>query len=327
MPTDRLRIGFWMDPLEGIAIHHDTTFALMLECQRRGHQTLCIHQDGLYCLDGLARARMRSVSVRRERGRHFDILTESDQALSELDVLFLRKDPPVDRAFWHATQLLELTQGGRPFFINAPSGLRDANEKLFALAFPELIPRTLVSSEIARLRNFIREVGRAVLKPIDGFAGRGVLQMKADDGNLNSALELMTLRGTEAMIAQAYIPESRSGDKRIVLLNGEPLGAVLRVPAGGDPRGNLAAGAHPEKASLTTRDRVICARLGPKLVELGLYLVGIDIIGEYLTEVNVTSPTGIVEIDALDGSSLESRVIDFAEQRGGARTRQERPRH
>jgi glutathione synthase len=314
MATDRLRIGFWMDPLEGIAIHHDTTFALMLECQRRGHQALCFYPDDLY-FDGRPRARMRSVFVRRERGRHFDVLSESDQPLSELDVLFLRKDPPVDAEYWHATQLFELAQSaGRPFCINAPSGLRDANEKLFALRFGDLVPRTLVSSDLERLRAFVGEVGQVVLKPIDGFAGRGVLQMKPGDRNLNSALELMTARGTLGLIAQAYIPESRAGDKRILLLNGEPLGAVLRVPAGTDPRGNLAAGAQPVKGSLTARDRQICARLAPELLARGLYLVGIDVIGDYLTEVNVTSPTGLVEIDALDGSSLEGRVIDFAER-------------
>jgi len=322
VPTARLRIAFWMDPLEGIAIHHDTTFALMLECQRRGHKILCFYQADVYCLDGRASARMRSVSVRRERGRHFDVLSESDLALEEVDVLFLRKDPPVDTAYWHATQLFELAHGGRPFFINAPSGLRDANEKLFALKLADLIPRTLVGSDLEKLRAFVQEVGHAVLKPVDGFAGRAVLQVKAGDANLNPLLELMTVRGTQALIAQAYIPESRAGDKRIMLLDGEPLGAVLRVPEGGDPRGNLAAGAHPVKASLTAREREICERLAPELAARGLYLVGIDVIGDYLTEVNVTSPTGLVEIDALDGSSLESRVIDFAERRAGAAPRQ-----
>ncbi|HME89919.1 MAG TPA: glutathione synthase [Myxococcaceae bacterium] len=322
MPTGRLRIGFWMDPLEGIVIHHDTTFALMLECQRRSHEILCFYQDGLYCLDGCARARMRSVSVRRERGRHFDVLSESDAAIGELDILFLRKDPPVDAAYWHATQLFELARGDRPFCINAPAGLRSANEKLFALKFADLVPRTLVSSDLKMLRSFVEEVGHAVLKPIDGFAGRGVLQVKPADANLNPILELMTARGTQAVIAQAYVPESRAGDKRIMLLNGEPLGAVLRVPEGGDPRGNMAAGAHPVKASLTARDREICQRLAPELAAHGLYLVGIDVLGDYLTEVNVTSPTGLVEIDSLDGSSLESRVIDFGEQHAAAARQQ-----
>ncbi len=314
MPPDRLRVGFLMDPLEGILVHHDSTFALMIECQRRGHEVLSFHQEQLYALDGRVKAPMRSVTLRREQGRHFEVLSTSDRTLDELDVLFLRKDPPVDAEFWHATQLVEVG-ARRPFYVNSPAGLRDANEKLFALHFPELIPRTLVSRNLGQLRLFVGELGRAVLKPIDGFAGRGVVATHAADPNLKSLLELMTRQGTEAVIAQAFIPESSEGDKRIILLNGEPLGAVLRVPRDDDFRGNMATGGRAVRTSLTERDREICHRIRPELIDRGLYLVGIDVIGEYLTEVNVTSPTGIMEIDSLDRSSIERSVVDFVEQR------------
>ncbi len=314
MPPDRLRVGFLMDPLEGILVHHDSTFALMIECQRRGHEVLSFHQEQLYALDGRVKAPMRSVTLRREQGRHFEVLSTSDRTLDELDVLFLRKDPPVDAEFWHATQLVEVG-ARRPLYVNSPAGLRDANEKLFALHFPELIPRTLVSRNLGQLRSFVGELGRAVLKPIDGFAGRGVVATHAADPNLKSLLELMTRQGTEAVIAQAFIPESSEGDKRIILLNGEPLGAVLRVPRDDDFRGNMATGGRAVRTSLTERDREICHRIRPELIDRGLYLVGIDVIGEYLTEVNVTSPTGIMEIDSLDRSSIERSVVDFVEQR------------
>jgi glutathione synthase len=314
MRSERLRVGFLMDPLEEILVHHDSTFALMLECGRRGHEVLSFQQEQLYALDGRVRSAMRSVALRREQGRHFDELSTFDAGLDELDILFLRKDPPVDVEFWHATQLVELA-GERPFCINSPAGLRDANEKLFALRFPELTPRTLVSADTGQLRSFIGELGRVILKPVDGFAGRGVVTTHPEDPNLSSLLELLTGRGTQAIVAQAFLPESSQGDKRIILLDGEPLGAILRVAAQGELRCNMAAGGRAEKTSLTPRDREICRQLGPELSKRGLYLVGIDVIGEYLTEVNVTSPTGIAEIDSLDGSAIERAVIDFAEER------------
>lgn len=308
----RLRIGFLMDPLEQILVHHDTTFALMRECARRGHEVLSFGIAELYVQSGRARASMRSVELRREQGRPFDVLSTSDVALEELELLFLRKDPPVDADYWHATQLVEV--GERPpRCINSPAGLRDANEKLFALHFPSLIPSTVVSRDVAQLRSFIEQVGQVVLKPIDGFAGRGVVTTGPSDPNRLSLLELMTSGGTEAIIAQAFVPESRRGDKRILLLNGEPIGALNRVAAEGELRCNMAAGGRPEKTALTDRDREICRRLAPELIARGLYLVGIDVLGDYLTEINVTSPTGLVEIDALESASLERPIIDFAE--------------
>src|SRR5215813_8099301 len=318
MSSERLRVGFLMDPPQGLRVHHDSPFAVMMECQQRGHEVLSFHQEQLYALGEHVGASMRSVSLRREQGSHFKVLSTFDAALQQLDVIFLRKDPPVNVDYWHATQLVELG-GPSPFCINSPTGLRDANEKLFALRFPDLIPRTLVSRDIEQLRSFIEQVGQLVLKPIDGFAGRGVVTTGPRDPNCVALLELMTSRGAEAIVAQAFVAESRRGDKRIILLNGEPIGALNRVAAEGELRCNMAAGGRPERTSLTERDWEICRRLAPELVARGLYLVGIDVIGEYLTEVNVTSPTGVVEIDALEGACVERSIIDFAEARSAKR--------
>ncbi|HYS08328.1 MAG TPA: glutathione synthase [Myxococcales bacterium] len=311
-----MRIGFLMDPLESVRVDHDSTFALMLECQRRGLEVRELRQEWLYVADGRAHARMRTVEVQRKPGEHVRVAGDYDAPLAELDVLFLRKDPPVDVEFVRATQLVELGPG--PFFINHPRGLRSANEKLFALRFPDLVPPTLVSREIVRLRAFIdAQGGDGVVKPIDGCGGQGVLRVRRGDPNLSSLLEIATDGGRRPVVAQAYLPAVQEGDKRIILLAGEPLGAVLRVPRQGELRANFASGGSAAPAPLTARDREICRRLAPDLEFLGLWLVGIDVIGDKLTEVNVTSPTGLVEIDALSGQSLEARVIDFALERAG----------
>lgn len=310
-----LTIGFLMDPLETVRVDHDSTFALMLEAQKRGHRVLYFEQGWLRFNGRCAEARMRHVTVRREPGRHFDVLDEAARPLSELDVLFLRKDPPVDAEFLHATQLVELCQGRKPVYINDPTGIRDANEKLFALRYPDLMPDTRITRELPVLLDFIaRNEQGTILKPIDGFGGKGILFLSKGDRNARSAVELLTQGGREAVVAQAYIPESRLGDKRIILVDGEPVGGVLRVPSGDDHRGNMAAGGTPHKAVLTARDLEICERLKPELRKRGLLLVGIDVLGDYLTEVNVTSPTGLVEANHLDGVCVEARVLDVAER-------------
>jgi glutathione synthase len=315
-----MRIGFLMDPLDEVRVEHDSSFALMLECQRRGIEVRELRQEWLYVADGRTHARMRTVEVQRKAGSHFRVAGDSQAALAELDVLFLRKDPPVDLDFLRATQLVELGPG--PLAINHPRGLRAANEKLFALRFPDLVPPTLVSREIAQLRQFLdAQGGDAVVKPLDGCGGEGVLRVRRGDPNLSALLEIATGKGRVPVMAQAYLPAVREGDKRIILLGGEPIGAVLRVPAKGELRANFASGGSAAPAPLTPRDREICRRLAPALDELGLWLVGIDVIGGKLTEVNVTSPTGLVEIDALSGESLEAKVIDFAVDRAGLRAR------
>jgi glutathione synthase len=306
-----MRIGFLMDPIEGVRVDHDSTFALMLECQRRGLEVRELRQEWLYAAEGRACSRMRVVEVQRQPGAHYRVAGDFEAPIDELDILFMRKDPPVDVAFVRATQLVELADG--PLLINHPRGLRAANEKLFALRFPELTPPTLVSREIPRLRAFIdAQGGDGIVKPLDGCGGQGVLRVRRSDPNLSALLEIATEGGKLPVMAQAYLPAVREGDKRIILLGGEPIGAVLRVPRPGELRANFASGGSAAAAPLTARDREICRRLAPSLEELGLWFVGIDVIGGKLTEVNVTSPTGLVEIDALSGQSLEQRVIDFA---------------
>ena len=315
-----MRIGFLMDPLEAVRVDHDSTFALMLECQRRGLEVRELRQEWLFVAEGRAHARMRTVEVQRQPGAHFRVAGDFDAPLSELDILFMRKDPPVDAEFIRATQIVELGKG--PLLINHPRGLRAANEKLFALRFPDLVPPTFVSRELSRLRAFIdAQGGDGVVKPLDGCGGQGVLRVRRGDPNLSALLEMATDGGRTPVMVQAYLPAVREGDKRIILLGGEPLGAVLRVPREGELRANFASGGSAAAAALTPRDREICRRLAPALNELGLWLTGIDVIGGKLTEVNVTSPTGLVEIDALSGDSLEARVVDFALERAGLRAR------
>ncbi|MDC0711918.1 glutathione synthase [Stigmatella sp. ncwal1] len=310
-----LTLGFLMDPLEHVRVDHDSTFAMMVEAHRRGHTVRYFEQGWLRFSGRCTEARMRTVSVQAEAGRHFEVRQEAVHPISSLDVLFLRKDPPVDVDFLHATQLVELCAGKSPIYINSPSALREANEKLFTLHFPDLMPETFVARELPALADFIaRHPGGTILKPIDGFGGKGIVFLDQKDRNTRSMLEMLTRGGQEPIMAQAYVPQARLGDKRIILVNGEPLGAVLRVPSDDDHRGNMAAGGKPVKTVLTAREKEICARLKPVLLERGLYLVGIDVLGDYLTEVNVTSPTGLVEIDRLDGVSIESHVIDLAER-------------
>ena len=315
-----MRIGFLMDPLDDVRVDHDSTFALMIECAQREIEVRELRQEWLYVEGGAARSRMRTVAVERKAGAHFRVLGDEDAPLDELDVLFLRKDPPVDVDFVRATQVVELSE--RPLLLNDPRGLRAANEKLFALRFPGLTPRSLVTREIARLRAFVDACGGdAVVKPLDGWGGQGVVRVRRGDPNFNALLETSTSGGRVPVLAQAFLPAVREGDKRVIVLDGEPIGAVLRVPRADELRANFASGGSAARAPVTARDREICRRLAPELRALGLWFVGIDVIGGYLTEVNVTSPTGLVEIDALEGASLESRVIDFALTRAGLRSR------
>jgi glutathione synthase len=302
--------GFLMDPLESVRVHHDSTFALMLECRRRGIEVRELQQPWLFARAGSAHSRMRTVEVRRG-SPHFDVVKDADAPLGELDVIFLRKDPPADVEYVWATQIVELSKG--PLWINHPIGLRAANEKLFALRYPDLVPDSLVTREIPRLIRFIDEHGGdAIVKPLDGYGGLGILRVRRTDPNFNALLEISTSRGILPVMAQAYLPAVTEGDKRIIVLGGKAIGAVLRVPRSGELRANFASGGSAAKSPLTPRDLQICERLAPDLNALGLHFVGIDVIGDRLTEVNVTSPTGLVEIDALSGQSLEAMVIDFA---------------
>lgn len=318
--SERLTVGFLMDPLERVLIHHDTTFALMLATQARGHRVLCFEQHQLSYAQGRPAAHTREVEVQPVQGAHFRVLASRTLPLEEMDVVWLRKDPPVDAGFLHATQLVEASASRAPLFLNAPGGLRGASEHLWALRFPDLSPPTLVSADVAELRAFIDAApDGAVLKPVEGHGGEGVVLLRRGDRNTTSLLELYTRRGAELAMLQRYLPEARVGDKRILVLDGEPLGAVLRVPREDDHRGNLAAGGKPERSLLTARDKALCERLAPHLQAEGLFFVGLDVIGDWLTEVNVTSPTGLVEVAQLDGTPLAERVVTAVEKKVRAR--------
>ena len=315
MDAAPLTIGFLMDPLEQVLVHHDTTFALMRSAQSRGHRLLSFGQEALFHEGGQVHARAREVEVYEEQGHHFRVVAERAVPLGVLDVLWMRKDPPVDVAFLHTTQLVEATGGRAPVYINSPTGLRTANEKLWALHFPELTPETLVSRDLAQLRAFIDDAADgAIVKPVDGHGGEGVVLLRRGDRNAPSVLELLTARGRDWVVAQAYVPAAREGDKRVLLLDGEPLGAINRLPLETENRANMAVGGQPVKTELTRRDREICTRLAPALRREGLVFVGIDVIGDFLIEVNVTSPTGLAELARLEGGDPAGRILAHVER-------------
>ena len=309
-----LKIGVVMDPVEKINIDKDTTFVLMLEAQRRGHEIYYLELADLFIRGGTPYGRYRRLDLARATP-HYQLGSFATSPLHDFDTLWMRKDPPFDMQFFFATHLLSLIDQKRCFVMNNPKGLREANEKLYALRFPEQIPQTMVSGDIERLKTFLLELGgEMIIKPLDGCGGSGVFYLNEQDRNTNSILESATDNGRRLVMGQRYLPEIRQGDKRIIVLNGEPLGAVLRVPLESETRGNIHVGGQCVKTEVTARDREICDALAPLLRADGLYFVGLDVIGSFLTEVNVTSPTGIQEIDALNNVRIESNVIDFVEK-------------
>ncbi|MSP40130.1 MAG: glutathione synthase [Deltaproteobacteria bacterium] len=311
----KLKIGVVMDPVDRINIDKDTTFVLMMEAQRRGHEIYFMEVDDLFVRGGAVHGRYRRLQLARATP-HYELGDFAAGALEDFDSVWMRKDPPFDMKFFFATHLLSLIDQGKCFVMNNPKGLREANEKLYALRFPEQIPQTMVTSNMERLKTFMGELGgELIVKPLDGCGGSGVFYLNEQDRNTNAILEAATDNGRRLVMGQRYLPEIRQGDKRIIVLNGEPLGAVLRVPLESETRGNIHVGGTCVKAPVTERDLEICAALAPLLRADGLYFVGLDVIGSFLTEVNVTSPTGIQEINALDGVCLESQVIDFVERK------------
>jgi glutathione synthase len=310
----RLKIAVVMDPVDKIHIDKDTTFVLMLEAQRRGHEIHFLELDDLFIRGGTVHGQYRRLQLERAIP-HYALGDFTTGALEDFDSVWMRKDPPFDMKFFFATHLLSLIDSRKCFVMNHPQGLREANEKLYALRFPEQIPQTLVSSSMDRLKAFMAELGgEMIIKPLDGCGGSGVFYLNDQDRNTNSILEAATDNGQRLVMGQRYLPEIRQGDKRIIVLNGEPLGAVLRVPLEFESRGNIHVGGTCVKTEVTERDREICAALAPLLRADGLYFAGLDVIGSFLTEVNVTSPTGIQEINALDHVRLESNVVDFVEE-------------
>jgi len=316
-----LRFAFVMDPIDAILPDKDTTFVFMLESLARGHEVYYVNADDLLVRGSAPYATALRVEVMRPEpgGPHHRFFEECHVELAWFDAVLMRKDPPFDMAYYFATQILSLVDPARTFVMNEPRGLREANEKLYTLRFPAVIPASLVSAESARLKAFMEEQGgEMIIKPLDGCGGAGVFHLQRADRNLNALLEVSTDNGRRPIMAQRYLPEIRRGDKRLIVLDGEPLGAVLRVPQEDETRGNIHVGGTCIKAGVDARDREICAALAPQLAVDGLYFVGLDIIGDWVTEVNVTSPTGVQEIDALDGTNLAARVVEFVEQRVAA---------
>jgi glutathione synthase len=317
MVVGELKIGVVMDPVDKIDIDKDTTFVLMLEAQQRGHEIYFMELADLFVRGGTPQARYRRLELARATP-HYRLGRFKSGALNDFDSVWMRKDPPFDMKFFFATHLLSLIDQSKCFVMNDPKGLREANEKLYALRFAEQIPQSLVASDMERLKMFMAELGgEMIIKPLDGSGGSGVFYLRDQDRNTNAILEAATDNGRRLVMAQRYLPEIRQGDKRIIVLNGEPLGAVLRVPLESETRGNIHVGGRCVKTDVTERDQEICMALAPMLRSDGLYFVGLDVIGNYLTEVNVTSPTGIQEVNALNGVRLESQVVDFVEQEVG----------
>ena len=308
-----LTLAFVMDPIEAVNIDEDTTFALMLEAQQRGHRVLYVQPGDLGVMDGRATAIGRAVVLRRERGNHADLGPEERFVLDEsVDLAWQRTDPPVDAAYVTATQILGLCR--ETLVVNRPSSILAYNEKLFAAHFPDLMPPTVVTHRATELLEFMEKMdGEMIVKPLDGRGGEGIFLTSRDDRNLNSILEQSTRFGTVRAMAQRFLPAVWEGDKRILLLEGEVLGALLRVPSGGDVRANLHVGGAGARGVLDDADRRIVERVGPVLKREGLFFVGIDVIGGLLTEINVTSPTCLQEIDQIEGVCLETTVLERLE--------------
>ncbi|MFM9843036.1 MAG: glutathione synthase [Dongiaceae bacterium] len=315
-----LAVAIQMDPIESINIDADSTFVLALEAQRRGHGLFHYLPWHLAFRDGRLLARARPLQVRRERGNHATLGAPEMLDLATVDVILMRQDPPFDMSYITATHLLEHVHP-RTLVVNDPVHVRNAPEKLFVTHFDGLMPPTLITSDRDEILAFRREHRDIIVKPLFGNGGAGVFHITEDDENLNALLEMFTQLYREPVIVQRYIPEVRQGDKRIILTDGVAVGAVSRVPAAGEARSNLHVGGRAVKATLTPREREICAAIGPALQQRGLIFVGIDVIGDYLTEINVTSPTGLQEINRLDGAMLEKGLWDAIEARVGSRDR------
>nr|WP_238718363.1 glutathione synthase [Petrachloros mirabilis] len=314
---------FIIDPIERLDPGHDTSVALMEAAQAHNHEVWVTQIEQLHVIEDKAWATVRALELKPVElagnqwvaAPDWYCLGEPEQIpLETMDAVFMRKDPPVSTAYLYATYLLDYVDPAKTMVINHPQGLRAANEKMYALQFREAIPATLVTQDKTIIREFVDAKGMGVLKPLGGKAGEGILLLQVGDRNLNSLIEISTERGQVPVMIQEYLPAAQEGDKRIILLNGEPIGAVNRIPTGHEFRGNMATGGRVVSAHLTDREELICAQLAPTLRREGLTFVGIDVIGGYLTEVNVTSPTGVREIDRLDGTQLGHRVMQWLEQ-------------
>jgi glutathione synthase len=309
-----LTVAAQMDPIEKVEIGGDSTFALMLEAQKRGHGLLYYGPRDLTFRENKVTARVRPLNVRAVKGDHFALGEAFVYDLSAADVVLMRQDPPFDMAYITATHILERIHP-KTLVVNDPAQVRNAPEKLFVTEFADFIPPTLITGDDREIREFRAEHKDIILKPLYGNGGAGVFRVRPDDDNLGALLEMFTAFYREPVIVQRYLPQVRQGDKRIILVDGEFAGAINRVPAAGEARSNMHVGGRPEKTELTARERDICAAIGPELKRRGLIFTGIDVIGDYMTEINVTSPTGIREVGRFGGADIAALIWDAIERR------------
>ena len=315
-----VRLGIVMDPIASISYKKDSSLAMLLAAQARGWSLFYMEQQDLYQGESKARARMRPLKVFADPAHWFELGEEQDSPLAELDVILMRKDPPFDMEFVYSTYLLEQAENDGVLVVNRPQSLRDCNEKMFATLFPQCTTPTLVSRRPDIIREFAAKHVDVILKPLDGMGGTSIFRHRAGDPNLSVILETLTLHGKQQIMIQGYLPAIVDGDKRILMIDGEPVDYCLaRIPASGETRGNLAAGGRGEARPLTERDRWIAAQVGPTLREKGLLFVGLDVIGDYLTEINVTSPTCIREIDAAYNTDIGGKLMDAIDRQLKAR--------
>jgi glutathione synthase len=311
-----LKVALQMDPIGSVNIDADSTFRIALEAQARGHALFFYTPDRLAFREGRVVARGWPVTLQRVRGDHVAYGAEAEVDLAEYDVVWLRQDPPFDMAYITTTHLLEMIHP-RTLVVNDPFWVRNSPEKLLVLRFPDLTPPTLIARDLATIRAFKAVHGDVILKPLYGNGGAGVFRLDAADRNLSSLYELFTGFSREPLIVQKYLPAVVQGDKRVILVDGAPVGAINRVPQAGETRSNLHVGGRAEPVQLTDRDREICAQIGPVLRDKGQVFVGIDVIGDWLTEINVTSPTGIQELERFDGVNAAARIWEAIEARRG----------
>ena len=306
-----IKLGIVMDPIEAINYKKDSSLAMLLAAQARGWKLHYMLQTDLYMEGGISKAMMRELTVFKDPQRWFAFGERLDLPLGELDVILMRKDPPFDNHYIYSTYLLEQAQESGTLVVNRPQSLRDCNEKLYAAQFPQCCPPFLVTCDAGKLREFHRQNQDVIFKPLDGMGGTAIFRLRKDDPNVSVIIEVVTQHGRTQIMAQKYIPEIVNGDKRILLIDGRPVPyALARVPAVGESRGNLAAGGSGVAQPLTDRDRWICDQVGPAVRERGLLFVGLDVIGDYLTEINVTSPTCIRVIDAAYGLDIAGELMD-----------------
>lgn len=310
-----LKVGIVMDPIEHINFKKDSSLAMLWAAQRKGWELWYMEQKHLFSRDGKAKALMAPLTVDMNPENCFERGDYITANLSDLDVILMRKDPPFDNEFIYSTHLLEMAEKEGTLIVNKPQSLRDFNEKLFATQFPQCCPPVLVTREPNLIREFHKEHADIIVKPLDGMGGASIFRVKEDGLNLGVIIETVTAHSSEMVMVQKFIPEITEGDKRILMINGEPIShSLARIPTGGETRGNLAAGGRGEGRELTDRDRWICEQVGPTLRAKGLLFVGLDVIGDYLTEINVTSPTCIRELDNQFGLDIAMQLMDSIEQ-------------